>query len=170
MDLNVWTGVGFALNLAGTALAASALVSGWQEHGRGRPIPVVTAVGVWVRTKVLRRHRETQLLHVSTTRSIRSGAAGKSHIEPAADAPTERQITYLRESVQELREQLSVQRREQRQEAATLASNIATGRSELDTRISTLGDRVTDLAVGTTWRQLLGLFLIGVGSLVSLFG
>lgn len=86
---------------------------------------------------------------------------------PAEDAPVELQIEYLRGQVESLRDKIREEGRA-RQLAITAAyDDLSTTTSTLDEQLRTLDGRVTDLAAGSTWRQLWGLVLVGTGSALT---
>lgn len=167
--------IGLLLTGTGIVLAGRALVQDWRTHGQGRPLfSWLAEARVWFLRRVLRRPPVVSRGSGSALVSVRGTASGSGVASPAADAPVEVQITYLREQVRTLHKALGQQRNDIDVDIGKVRSRVSEVESKALSAVAQVEDMARDIATGTTHLQLLGLVLVGLGSAIgalpALFG
>jgi len=160
--------IGLVLNVIGTSLAWSALWRGARKHADwSMLLPRVAAVREWFLVKVLRRtrkvstHRGTAWLTANST-LIAGGIAS-----PAADAPMDEQVAYFRKQVMALHTRIDQQRQEIAGEISVVRDDVTDARREAQEAVREVRKDVREIATGTVTQQMLGLFLVGLGTVIG---
>lgn len=168
--MNVCVIVGLLLNITGTLLAGRALQLDWQAHGQGRPLLpwLVQSLG-WVRVHVLRRRGTIHAVlgSIASVSSVGEVSVWMTPAVPAETDPVDAQIAYLRRAVDALREQVAAHRNETNAMVDRVAQSVAEARKDAQTAVSRVEEMARDIAVGTVKLQMLGLFLIGSGTIIG---
>jgi hypothetical protein len=161
---------GLVLTVWGTTLAWTAAVDDFETFDGGDVFPRLAAVTAWFRRHVLRQRRDATV-HGSTAHVTLSAPAGTltgtGEVGPPPDATPEQRFEYVRERLAGLQGELyrldrSVGEAEQR-----LAQQIGEIHAESQRRDDELHESVRRVATGSVKRELKGLVLVGLGSLVS---
>jgi hypothetical protein len=161
--------LGLLLNIVGTVLAGRALVDDWREHAEGRPlIPWLLPVRKWLLTVV----RHNRLHQVTSTRSTSwnvniTGEGRVNRLIPEAGAPINAQIDYLRREVERLYLQMEVNRQEGTTSIDRVTAALMAAQNEAATATTNVERLARKIATGTVRMEMLGLLLIGLGSVVS---
>ncbi|MGZ4523683.1 MAG: hypothetical protein ACXVXP_06990 [Mycobacteriaceae bacterium] len=161
--------IGLLLNLAGTVLAGTALVDDWREHSGGRPLlPWLASARTWVVLRILRPKPKTIELgaHLNATVGI-TAMGGTIRTIPSADASTDLQVEYLRREVEALHARIGSEVGELRKSVADVKGSLDEAQREAAAATKSVEELARKIATGTVRKQMLGLLLIGVGSVVS---
>lgn len=159
--------IGLTLNLLGTAIAGWAIYSENREHG-GNAILPVGAAHEWVRVKVFRR--APRLSRVTSSRASAWAVAtlkASAVVWPAPDAPVATQVEYLQREVLALHTLLASERREIDEKAQALAQQLSSRIAATEERVQKVDEKVRGLATQSVRWEVLGLFLVGAGSVIS---
>jgi hypothetical protein len=154
------------LNVAGASLAGWALIQDYRKHARQPLLPWV-AVKEWFLANVLRQTRSVTVHGGAAHATIRIVGTASGIVTPAADAPMDSQITYLRDQVMTLHSMIVVQRREISTEINEVDQAVREARQDARDAVNNVEEMARDVATGTVKIQLLGLLLIGTGSIIA---
>jgi hypothetical protein len=163
--------IGIFFQVAGTAIAAWALSDNLRNYGDGRGlIPPLTRAAVSVRRLLGRLPHQTVTPNPIPSGSGTGTLTVRGRVEIAADAPVGEQIAYLRNRFEEqqtdferLRSALGGTRHQLREELGVMASESAQRDQQLRADLARV-------AAGSARAELLGLFLVVVGTFVSALG
>ncbi|WP_369252406.1 hypothetical protein [Geodermatophilus amargosae] len=143
----------------------------------GRPVfPRLTASTAWIRRHVLRRRRKAIALSgtANATLSATGTLTATGEVELPPDATPEQQFEYVRERLAGLQGQLYRLDRSVGEAERRLGQQINEVHAESQRRDDELQESVRRVATGSVKRELKGLLLVGVGSVLtaipSLFG
>lgn len=168
--------VGLVLQIGGTILAGLALWDDWREHGHGQPlVPAAARAGDALRERWRRfRGRPTVVeAHLMADGALVADAitvTKRDDTEIPEDAsPDEirrifnRRMSFLNADLEDVRREVRaaeqrIDEKLERAEALSAAQHTAAER------------RFTALATGRIRQELLGLVLVGIGSIISAFG
>jgi len=159
---------GLILTTVGTVLAGWALWQDWRVHAGGEPlIPVLAKARRWLVMRVLRRPPGTHVVGkaVSTSWDVHATATG--YVAPPSNAPVDVQMRFVRERIQALEATIAKQRQELDQRIDRVQSDSRKADAESRQAIADLTGTVRELATGSVRMELVGLVLVGVGSIVA---
>lgn len=156
--------IGLSLNVAGIGLAVSALWQEWGEHGRGDFLPWLATA--WRRVTRRRVHHVGEA-HLGVGVGITAWVGTATGHAPDADLSVDQRVDRLRHDVDALTAQLRAQDSRQAQAVGKVTEAVNEARAEAQSGISDVREMARMVAVGTLRRQMFGLVLIGLGSLVS---
>ena len=160
------SGLGLALTLIGTCVTGYALLD--DHRANGTPLirwwPTLRA---WFARSVMGRVPAPALRLVGDDLASISSANSADLLGPAADAPIEQQVHYLREQVAELRKSITQDppSRGGQKPDLDLGSNDFERRRKAQEPHLDRGSR--SVTAGNLRRGMLGLLLIGIGSVLS---
>ena len=162
--------IGLLLTATGITFGASALIADHRKHALpGQAIsPGLAAARGWLIQKVRRPKPITHQLAVAD--SIQSQEAfGLARISarPPVDAPPGEQIQYLWEAVTQLREGLGQEREAISRDINHVAARVDAVETSSHTAVAKVEEMTRDVATGTVQRQLWGLVLVGLGSVIT---
>ncbi len=158
--------IGLILNIAGASLAGWALRQDYRKHAR-KPLLPWAAAREWFLVKVLRQTRSVAI-HGGTARGTFAFLGSATGIvTPAADAPMDSQIAYLRDQVMTLHSMIGEQRREISAETGKVHKAVREARQDAQDAVTSVEEMARDIATGTVKIQLFGLLLIGMGSIIA---
>ncbi len=160
---------GLALTLWGTALAWTAAVDDYRTFGGGHVFPRLAAVTAWFRRHVLRQRREPIVISGTASATVSASgtltATGEVGLPP--DATPEQQFEYVRERLAGLQGQVYRLERSVGEREHRLAQQISEIHAESQRRDADLQASVVRVATGSVKRELKGLLLVGIGSVVT---
>jgi len=159
--------IGLVLNIAGTALAGSALLDDWSAHGRGPLVPPLAKAWTWARVRLLRKGRRVAIGSAAGSITITSSAEAylRSPVDP--DAPVEEQIANLRKEIDHLHTRISHERAVINRAIGDVRTSVATASEETTEAVSKIEEMARGIATGTVRRELVGLVSIGIGATIS---
>lgn len=157
-----WTFVGLTVQVAGVGLALFGMLQTWQRHG-GSILSFLApwlpgawrSLRRWAAVHLLRRPRPKGLI-VEEKDEVATGRTATSLREGMPAGPPERQIEWLNDQLQELRETVGHE---------TVRHSRWYGR--LVTRSTKLQDDIRAEAIGGLRQEGLGLLLVTVGTFIS---
>ena len=158
--------IGLLLNIAGASLAGWALIQDYRKHARQPLLPWVAAKE-WFLAKVLRQTRSVTVRGGAAHGTLGFVGTAAGIATPAADAPMDTQITYLRNQVMTLHSMIGVQRREISAEIRKVDQAVREARQDARDAVTSVEEMARDIATGTVKIQLFGLLLIGLGSTIA---
>ncbi len=162
--------MGVALQLLGTGLAAWALWKDWREHGGGRPLVPAIARGVaWARRK-LGPSPTTITGSGAAVAAVRVAGVGRVVVPVADDAPVEDQLRFLRDRLGFLLDDLDAVRGAVGEVERDLTEKVSEVAAESSKRTAALDERLARVATGSVRLELMGLVLVGVGSVFGALG
>jgi hypothetical protein len=88
-------------------------------------------------------------------------------VTPAADAPMDSQIAYLRDQVMTLHSMIGEQGRKISAEIGNVDRAVREARQDAQDAVTSVEGMARDIATGTVKIQLFGLLLIGIGSIIA---
>ncbi|WP_270887734.1 hypothetical protein [Pedococcus sp. 5OH_020] len=161
--------IGLVLNVTGTFLAGKALIQDYRENAQGVPLlPWLVAARRWAANQLPFRGP------VTASGTVFLGGEGilvaeglVTRLIPDADAPTERQIEYLRREVDALHQALDTYHREADRRIDDVSQQLAGTEAKAAAATSEVELLARRNATSTVGMQLFGLLLIGIGSVVS---
>lgn len=156
------------MTIAGTVLAAAALLGDWRDHGAGQPlIPAIARLRTWFKRHVLRRKTEVHAVsaHAGTSWGVATSAEG--YAAPPANAPVDVQMRFVRERLLVLEHRIAKEREAVDQKIARVQADGQAAASRSQAAIDELESKVREVATGSVRLELLGLVLVGAGSIVS---
>ncbi|GAA1593299.1 hypothetical protein GCM10009789_54160 [Kribbella sancticallisti] len=159
---------GLLLTTIGTVLAAIALLQDWRDHAGGEPlVPVLARLKRWFVRRVLRRPPGKHVVGAGVALSWGVAASAKGYAAPPSNAPVDVQMRFVRERLLALEARIGEERREidQRIDKVQTAAQEADARSQ--TAIAEVEAKVREVATGSVRMELVGLVLVGFGSIVS---
>ena len=159
--------IGLLLNVAGVTLAGWALGQDYRKHADQPMLPKVAAAKRWFLVKVLRQTRSVTIPGGKATGTVTFTGSGTGFATPAADAPVDHQIAYLRDQVLKLHNRISEQRSEITEEINTVRQSVTDAARDAHEAVASVRDMARDIATGTVKIQMLGLLLVGLGSAVA---
>ena len=160
--------IGLLLNIIGTSLAGSALWKGASHHADWSTLlPRIAAALEWFQAKVLRRTRSAIVYGTSAASSRSSAHAVVVTMVPAADASIETQMAYVREQVITLHKRAEEQGRAFAKEISGVRDAVTDARLAAQESVQKVQKDVSEIATGTVTQQMLGLFLVGLGTVVG---
>ncbi|RBY95248.1 hypothetical protein DQ237_14285 [Blastococcus sp. TF02-8] len=167
---------GLASTVWGISLAWTAAVNDYRTFA-GRPVfPRLTALTAWFRRHVLRQRREVVVLGgmANATLSATGTLTATGEVGLPPDATPEQQFEYVRERLAGLQGELYRLDRSVGETERRLSQEISQIHAESQRRDDELQESVRRVATGSVKRELKGLLLVGIGSLLtaipSLFG
>lgn len=158
--------IGLVLNIAGVSLAGWALRQDYRKHAR-RPLLPWAAAREWFMVKVLRQTRSINVNVGSVRGTIAVVSSATGIVTPAADAPMDSQIAYLRDQVMTLHTMIGEQGRKISAEIAKVDRAVGEARQDAQEAVTNIEEMARDIATGTVKIQLSGLLLIGIGSIIA---
>ncbi|SRR6266508_1234502 len=160
--------VGLVLTMAGTLLAGLALWLDWRAHAGGEPlIPVVAKTRRWLVWWALRRPAVTHSVGASLTAQWRVSTAASGYAAPPSNAPVDVQMRFVRERITALEETIASQRREVDQNIDHVQTQAHAAAVESRVAIAAVEAKIREVATGSVRMELVGLMLVGVGSIIS---
>lgn len=159
--------VGLSLNVVGTGLAGRAIVQDFHKYSEGQPlVPFVSRVRTWL-AQLWRSSADATVHSVSASGSVK--ATGEVHLTviPAPDAPVSEQIRFLRDELDRVKATIAEQRGYFVKQIEQVGVSVERSRAETQDLATELRSKVRDVVSGTARVQLLGLTLVGVGSIVA---
>ena len=152
----------------GTLLAGSTLWRGALKHGRwSLMLPRVAAAWEWFLVTVLRQTRPVSTSRGTSWGTLSSVGTARGIAPPPADAPMEDQITYFREQVIALHVRIDEQGREIAGEISKVGEAVTDARRDAQVAVGKVEKDVREIATGTVTQQILGLFLVGLGTVIA---
>ncbi|MFI5709806.1 hypothetical protein [Kribbella sp. NPDC051620] len=159
---------GLVLTVAGTLLAAMALIGDWRDHGGGEPlIPMIARARAWFRRHVLGRKPEVHSVSGQVTAHWGVTASATGYVSPPSNAPVDVQMRFVRERLIALESRIGTERQELDQKIGRLQEDAQATNARSQKAIDELEVKVRDVATGSVRLDLFGLVLVGVGSIVS---
>ncbi len=158
--------IGVILNVLGTVIAAWALVTENRKHG-GKAILPIRAAYRWVRVRLLRRTRELQSATGSATATWNVYGKAGGVAWPPADAPPHEQVTYLQRAVMQLHQRIDTERQEIDAKVQQINESLSLRIGESKIELARVDEKVRALATESARWEVLGLFLIGLGTIIG---
>lgn len=158
------TWLGLLLSAAGIGMGIWALIDTRRRHSHRPVLPWWRPFRMWFERAVLRRRRDALITPGAAMATVGFSTSADAVVIPAADAPIERQIAYLRDEAERLRSKLGEERNERQALVGQLRADLATAESRLRTEVAALEARTESLAADGTWQQVWGLVLVGAGT------
>ncbi|MBB6569463.1 hypothetical protein HPO96_10640 [Kribbella sandramycini] len=156
------------LTLVGTVLAAAALVGDWRAHRGGEPlIPLSGRLWRWFKKRVLLRKPSVHRVSVGRATSWDVAAAATGYSAPPSNAPVDVQMRFVRERLIALERRIGSERQEVDQKIARVQEATQAMNARSESSLNELRETVRDLATGSVRLELLGLILVGVGSVIA---
>lgn len=161
--------IGLVLTLVGTVLAGWALWQDWRAHSGGKPlIPALAKARVWFVRRVLRRAPQTRTVYGHGSLHAHAGVLSASgYASPPSNAPVDVQMRFVRERLLALDARIAKERHELGQRLDQVEA--AAQKADADTReaIADVEAKVREVATGSVRMELVGLVLVGLGSIVA---
>ncbi|MFJ8819157.1 hypothetical protein [Amycolatopsis thermoflava] len=165
----IMTSLGLLLTLAGTILALDAFVDQFREHDKGPLIPAWARFRSWLRGSA---PATGQLQAVGVAASFE--AAGRISVrgpDVREDASVEEKLKLMLRRIETIESEAMQDREYVERRVEELKDVVSRARSDVDRRFNeldaSLKAKVKSLAVGTVRQQILGLCMVGAGSLVA---
>jgi hypothetical protein len=154
--------------MVGTVLAGWALVGDWRDHGGGEPlIPILARVWTWFSRHVLRR---LPVVHTVSGQLNATGvftASATGYASPPSNAPVDEQMRFVRERLLALESRIGTERQEVNQKIDRIQADGQAADARLHATMEELQTKVREVATGSVRLELLGLVLVGIGSIIS---
>jgi hypothetical protein len=166
--VGVWGWGGLTLQIVGTLLAGDALLGDWRQHAQGRPlVPVVTRGVRWVRRR-FGRSRPVTITGVTAMAVALAGAGTlTATVAPPEGALLEEHVAFLQSRMDELSKEIAAARILARTIEQGARSDMDKAETELRGEVAKLHETVVEVATGSVRQELLGLVLVGIGSILS---
>jgi hypothetical protein len=158
--------IGLFLNIAGVSLAGWALRQDYRKHAR-KPLLPWAAAREWFIVRVLRQTRSVTVHGGTAKGTFAVVVSATGIVTPAADAPMDSQIAYLRDQVMTLHSMIGEQGRKISAEIGNVDRAVREARQDAQDAVTSVEGMARDIATGTVKIQLFGLLLIGIGSIIA---
>jgi hypothetical protein len=159
---------GLTLTLVGTVLAGRALWQDWRAHSGGAPlIPALGRMRSWFARRVLRRPPVKHAVGFGAALGASASLSATGYVAPPSNAPVDVQMRFVRERLVALETRIGTER----QEVDQRIDRVQTAAQEADARssaaITKVEAKVREVATGSVRMELVGLLLVGFGSIVA---
>jgi hypothetical protein len=171
MAVAALTLVGTLLSLGGVLCAAVAFVKTWQEHGEEPLYPQIArrmrTLRGWVRRVLLRQQPQVVAVTGIGTLGMTGSARGVVSAPPIPDdAELAEKVALLVRHVRHLQAQAETDRQRHDDEVRAIRATLDTVSGRFHDATLAVESKVKSMVLDTIRLQLVGLFLVGVGTIL----
>lgn len=128
---------------------------------------MLTRARTWLSRRVFGRSPEVHpgSAHLGAAGQIATSATG--YVIPPSDAPVDVQLRFVRERLLALESRIGAERQAVNQRIDRIQVDAQAADAQLQAMLNELQTKVRDVATGSVRLELLGLVLVGIGSIIS---